>query len=172
MWRKIDNWFKRQNLPGHCLNRDHPYFFFPEWFRWPPQPEALLRSASGFELIERAIVDSVRFIAGCAHRFDETVDHHIIFERHAQFTGESTFEGGVHQTENEHFGNPGAPELFYDSERDETAGANFENPVIKQLDQTDRQAETRQPAIHVAQGNVDVWNADNKAHWFVPDFRD
>src|SRR3981081_4173664 len=115
MWRKIENRFTRQNRTGTCLNRGATDFFLSECFPCPPQPEALLRSASGFELIERAIVDSVRFIAGCAHRFDETVDHHIVFERHAQFTGESTFEGGVHQTENEHFGNPGAPELFYDS---------------------------------------------------------
>jgi hypothetical protein len=90
------------------------------------------RSRDGFA------VDAKGFVAVRADRFEKTVDHKIVFKRHAQFAADSAFDHCFfHDSQDQHLGDSGAAVFFDHAQSDETPflGALF---VAKQFNQTDR----------------------------------
>src|SRR5262249_31108432 len=76
---------------------------------------------SEFTLSQRAAVNPIGLISCRPHRFDKTIDHYVVLERHAKFASESAFESFIHHFENERFGYPSTTIFFDHAEGDEPA---------------------------------------------------
>ena len=84
-------------------------------------------------VLQALAVNPERFVSLRAERFDETIDHEIVFEGHAQLAGQTAFECFVHYLQNQHLGDARATVLFDYSERHQTTGPDF-RLIIEQFD--------------------------------------
>src|SRR5207237_6687521 len=92
-------------------------------------------------------------------------------QSHAEFTNRSTLGNLIHHLQNEHLGDAGSTILFHHSERDKSDESDFP-AVIEELYQSDWHAAARQTAIEVAQGNIDIRNADGETNRLLSDLCD
>ena len=66
------------------------------------------------------MVNSICFVALRSDRFEKTIDHEIVFKRHAQLTGDSAFDHCFfYHAQHEHLGNAGAAIFFNYAESDQ-----------------------------------------------------
>ena len=77
-------------------------------------------------------INPISLVTRRAQGFDEPIDHDIVLERHAKFTGKSALQRFIHYLENKHFGYASTAIFFDYSERDQSACPDFAS-IIQEL---------------------------------------
>src|SRR4029079_4965896 len=127
----------------------------------PARRSSVSRSPGGRSFIWQSLsagklfaVNSIRLVSCRADRFEEAVDHKIVFERHAQLAGDSAFDHCFfYHTQHEHLGNAGAA-IFFNYAKSDQATLLDAILVEQQFEQTNWKPKSCQPAVEIAQDHI------------------
>src|SRR4029077_1126939 len=116
----------------------------------------------------RPVENSICLIAIGSNRFEKTIDHEIVFKRHAQLAGDSAFDHSFfYHAQHERLGNPRASIFFNYAESDQ---APLSNAILveQQFEQTNWKPKSCQPAVQIAQDHIDVRHSQREPDRFIP----
>src|SRR5581483_3649772 len=138
--------------------------------KWAGSRTAKLSHLEVYSWRERPIENSISFVALRSNGFDETVDHDVILQCHAQLCLEPRLDHpSLHQTQHHHFGYAKPAKLRPHAHGNVTRFANARF-IIKQLGQTNRDPAGRQATAYFFQRHIDIGQSQGESHGFAIDF--